>query len=178
MAMDQYNIVPLTMANIDWLSVAAPRSSSNPPGETRVLGPNGSLCKADGFIPSPSGAFRFGIDSSGKLLLKDRNSNPVWSAGVQGGECCYMQGDGNMVLRNSNRQSIWDTDTFGNDGAGFTLDDKGRAAIVRGGTVLWTAGVSSSPQTPAPASAPRPAAPVSADEVKTKSLAKGFGCLP
>ena len=70
-----------------------------------------------------------------------------------------MQGDGNMVLRNSNRQSIWDSNTFGNDGAGLTLDDNGRVAIVRGGRALWTADGSSSPQTPAPILAPTPAPP-------------------
>jgi hypothetical protein len=84
------------------------------------------------FILSPSGHYKIGlVDTTGELVVMDNNSNSItWSNGVLGGQTSFMQGDGNLVVRNDDSKAIWNTESSGNDGAHLTIDDTGIASIV------------------------------------------------
>ncbi|MCB9283890.1 MAG: ricin-type beta-trefoil lectin domain protein [Lewinellaceae bacterium] len=49
--------------------------------------------------------------SDGKLLIKDKSNNVVWSAGITGGQKLEVQANRNLVLLNSSNQRIWESGT-------------------------------------------------------------------
>jgi hypothetical protein len=133
--------------NIDWIQVT--------PGgvpEAVVLKPHNSLERGE-FVFSPSGNYQVGLTFAGDLELQDSSSNTLWSAGLSGGNQCFMQGDGNMVIRDANNKPLFSTNTSDKKGANFVISDTGDAAIVLDGVTSWKRGESVSPAPP-PTSAP------------------------
>lgn len=126
------------------------------PGEIVVLYPNEYL-EAGQFRYSPNGRFKVGLtERDGNFVLVETNlfgERVVWSARMDSGSNwvstldarCFMQGDGNLVLRDSQtKKSIWMTRTHGNQQARLVLDDSGRVAVISGDglrTALWMNGV-------------------------------------
>ena len=99
--------------------------------EVTALAKDGKLSRGQ-FILSPNNHYKIGlVDTTGELVVMDNNSNSIkWSNGVLGGQASYMQGDGNLVVRNDDSKAIWNTESSGNDGAHLTIDDSGIASIV------------------------------------------------
>jgi hypothetical protein len=125
--------------NIDWIQIT--------PGgvpEAVVLKPNNSLERGE-FVFSPSGNYQVGLTFAGDLELQDNSSNTLWSAGLSGGNQCFMQGDGNMVVRDVNNKPLFSTNTINKKGAKFVVSDAGDAAILLDGVTLWRRGESVSP---------------------------------
>jgi hypothetical protein len=80
--------------NIDWMSLEGPLFSPS-----TVLDPDQALSKGE-FRFSPGGLFMAGLDGTGSLVIQDGSSSTIiWSSGNIGGELAYMQGDGNLVVR-------------------------------------------------------------------------------
>ncbi len=92
-------------------------------------------------MSSPSGAYRVGLTSSGHFVLQDSSFTIIWSAGISGGERCFMQADGNLIIRGNDNSPLWDTRTSNNDGARLIVDDGGRIGVVHGSTPLWMNGL-------------------------------------
>ena len=107
------------------------------------LYPGEALVPGD-FIPSPSGDFQTGLTEDGNLVLEDLRSNNtrvVWSAGIIGGYRCYMQSDGNLVVRDKSDTALWRTGTSKHDGASFVVDDGGRIGLLWKDTLVWMNGI-------------------------------------
>jgi hypothetical protein len=62
-------------------------------------------------------------------------------AGVSGGYRCYMQSDGNVIVRDGDNKAKWTSHTSLNAGAHLAVDDGGRIAVISGMTPLWLDGV-------------------------------------
>ncbi len=153
-----------TGPNIDWLSLrfygssgAAPSepsgalspseqpitSPSEPPAifsESIVLSSNERLERGQ-FVFSPNGKFKVGLTSAGDLVLQDDRSRTIWNAKVSGGFRCYMQHDGNVIVRQSNNKALWTSNTYNNPDARLVVDDGGRIAVIHGNTPLWVDGI-------------------------------------
>jgi hypothetical protein len=128
--------------SIDWIQVT--------PGgvpEAVILKPHNSLERGE-FVLSPSGNYQVGLTFAGDLELQDSSSNTLWSAGLSGASQCFMQGDGNMVIRDANNNPLFSTNTSNKKGAYFVITDTGDAAIVLDGETLWKRGESVSPAPP------------------------------
>jgi len=106
------------------------------------LGPNDSLRRGQ-YITSPSGNYSVGLTVEGDLVLQDSRLNLIWSANTREGVGCYMQDDGNLVIRNKFRKSLWSSQTSKHDGSKLVVDDGGRVNIIYGTTVIWMQGIPS-----------------------------------
>jgi hypothetical protein len=147
-----------TGPNIDWMEVTSPGGVSGSNVEAVVLEPNTYL-EMGKFVLSPSGNYQVGLTSTGNLELQDSSSSTLWSAGSSGENRCFMQGDGNMVVRDASNKVQFATHTSANNGASFVISDAGVVAIVLSGVTLWKTGPSPSPgnnPAPAPTLAPPP----------------------
>jgi hypothetical protein len=86
--------------NVDWMSIEGPLGGSSivlEPGQ--ILGPGE-------FRYSPRGLFKAGLDDSGQLVVQENSSSTtIWSSGKSGGQMCYMQIDGNLVVRDGKLMS-------------------------------------------------------------------------
>ena len=158
-----------TGPNVNWLSIAPIKGMSLPPqdlptsqptaepqstasafsttnmltsdfAQSVVLNTNSYLSLGQ-FIASPSGSFTVGLSNSGDLVMKDNQSNIIWSAGISGGAKCFMQGDGNVIIRDPNLKALWATNTSQNPGAQLIVDDGGCIAVVCGNMTLWMDGI-------------------------------------
>jgi hypothetical protein len=80
--------------NIDWMSIDGPLD-----GRSAVLEP-GQFLGTGEFRYSPRGLFKAGLDDSGQLVIQEASSSAtIWSSRKSGGHSCYMQIDGNLVVR-------------------------------------------------------------------------------
>jgi hypothetical protein len=134
---------PLWTAELkmEWLSAqTAPQNAITPQisfSAAIVLEP-GTFLSQGQFVSSPSGFYKVGLSMSGSLvLLGEDGSNPVWSSGIAGGHRCYMQGDGNLLVRDTDQKQIWASHTSNNRGARFVISDSGRIAVLLDETSLW-----------------------------------------
>ncbi len=108
-----------------------------------ALGPDtlqsGTRLLAGQQIVSPNGLFRAAYQSDGNFVLYGPGGPVVWT-GTSGspGHVEAEEVSGNVVIRNSAQQVIWQTGTHGNSGAGLRVRDDGRVAVVnRHGIVVW-----------------------------------------
>jgi hypothetical protein len=108
--------------------------------ESIVLSSNERLERGQ-FVFSPNGKFKVGLTSAGDLVLQDSRSSTIWKAKVSGGFRCYMQHDGNVIVRQHNNKALWATDTYNNADARLVVDDGGRIAVIHGNTPLWVDGI-------------------------------------
>lgn len=92
----QIKVAQLTNAgpNIDWMTIEGPMD-----GRSTVLEPDQVLNPGE-FRYSPRQLFKAGLDDSGQLVIQEGSSSSViWSSGNSEGSSCYMQRDGNLVVR-------------------------------------------------------------------------------
>lgn len=124
----------------------APSSSSSQPAISVILQSNQFLELGD-FRSSPSGKYMVGlvVDDGRLALIKqdDDGETLVWSSGVTGGHRCFVQADGNVIVRDQNQQAIWSTETHGNPGAKLVVSDQGQIALVdqSTSTAIWLQGI-------------------------------------
>jgi hypothetical protein len=102
---------------------------------------NGFVLLEGEFICSSNERFRFGV-VDGDLSLWD-DTSLLWSSGLSyrsSGVYMYMQGDGNLVVRDETGDALWRSRTAGYIGSSLSLDDNG-TAVIRSpdGTLLWSA---------------------------------------
>jgi hypothetical protein len=144
-------------ANIDWLSVESldadndPREPPNSPREPSVGGPtsfpesivlsSNQKLKRGEFVFSPNGKFKVGLTSGGDLVLQDNRSRTIWNAEISGGYRCYMQRDGNVIVRQRDNKPLWTSETHNNPGARLVVSDGGIIAIIHRNTRLWSNGI-------------------------------------
>ena len=106
------------------------------------------------FHSSPSGRYKVGLTADdGQLVLikvgdrddgaAETTATVVWSSGVSGGVKCFVQADGNVIVRDSNQNAKWSTETHGNPGAELVVTDQGQIALVDQATdtAIWLQGV-------------------------------------
>ena len=75
------------------------------------------------------------------MVLQDRSSNNIWTAGTSGGYRVYMQSDGNVIVRDRSNRALWTSRTYNNRGATLVVDDGGRIAVMKDGTPMWLDGI-------------------------------------
>jgi hypothetical protein len=115
--------------------------------ESVVLYPNEKL-EPGQYKLSPNGMYRAGLSESGNLVVEDMHFDPnnplvVWSTGLTPDSVsgCYMQIDGNLLIRDGNTNRIWSSRTHGYPASILVLDDNGQIAITYNSTYLWMAGL-------------------------------------
>lgn len=100
------------------------------------------------FVSSPNGKYQVGLDSDGKLVMKEGKNN-IWELEDKYGtvisdvHTVAMQSDGNLVLRpaDKDKKAIWNSETSKNYGAEFHIDDGGQLSIMFENTALWIDGL-------------------------------------
>ena len=111
---------------------------------TTALG-SGKGLPRDGTVSSPNGSFRLRLTSTGPRLEQRNNGRTVavvWEERHNGANTLNMQGEGNLVLRTSSGQKLWDSATSNNRGSVLVINDRGQIAVVStSGVVLWLDGV-------------------------------------
>jgi hypothetical protein len=123
------------------LSPGPPSRPTNPGIEQdTVLAPGDFLSRGE-FVFSPSGSFKVGLTNSGDFVLRDSQSNLVWSAGLSTGYRCFMQADGNLIVRDSQNFPQWGSATGDNEGARLVIDDGGQIAVMQNNLRLWIEGL-------------------------------------
>ncbi|KAG7372488.1 glucose/sorbosone dehydrogenase [Nitzschia inconspicua] len=133
--------------NVDMVTLKQLDTNSGPsPSFKVVLEPNQSLVRNQ-FVASDSGAYETGLNSGGDLVVRDKPSSTVlWSLAAAikeniSGDRMYMQDDGNLVIRDSNQRAVWDSKTYNNLGAQFSINNKGGIAVIsRNQQEVWTGG--------------------------------------
>mmetsp|Transcript_29803 Transcript_29803/g.44049 ORF Transcript_29803/g.44049 Transcript_29803/m.44049 type:complete len:614 (-) Transcript_29803:400-2241(-) len=131
-----------------WLDLNAVLEDSN------VVLEAGERLSTGDFVNSPSGTFSVGIAESGAVVVLktlrsrsiDSESEIVWKSNSGGNEKvnCFLQEDGNLVLRRRDDKSIaWTTNTSGYSGAKLLIDNRGELSLVLPSTKtkLWIAGM-------------------------------------
>jgi hypothetical protein len=53
----------------------------------------------------------------------------------------FVQSDGNVIVRRSNNQAIWTSQTYDHAGAQLVVDDGGRIAVAEGNLAIWLEGI-------------------------------------
>lgn len=53
----------------------------------------------------------------------------------------FLQSDGNVIVRRSNNQAIWTSQTYDHAGAHLVVDDGGRIAVTEGSYAIWLNGI-------------------------------------
>jgi hypothetical protein len=96
--------------------------------ESTVLSSNQSLERKE-FVFSPNGKFKVGLTSAGDLVLQNKGSLTIWNAKISGGFRCYMQPDGNVIVRDSKNKALWTSHTYENPDARLVVDDGGYIAV-------------------------------------------------
>ena len=99
------------------------------------------------YLCSPDGAYRFGLDDTGKLVLLAGNEE-IWNPGTLSGVHLAMRGDGNLVLYGDADVMLWGSATGGNSGARVGLDDGGVVSVHLDGAVLWSLAANGLPECP------------------------------
>ena len=129
------------------LPPAAPRDGNvgnspqhfEPRDFTTVLNPNERLelgdCKS-----SPSKEYSVCFNGSGNLVMK-QGTKTLWDAGVSGGFRCYLQTDGNMIIRAPNNRALWSSRTPNNRGSKLVIDDGGHLSVMHGKSPIWLRGM-------------------------------------
>jgi hypothetical protein len=122
---------------------------------TATLNPGESLSVGQGLVSNQRGANNYGftlwVQGDGNVVLyapapdSAALGRALWSTGTAGQSLSglFMQGDGNLVLKNSAGTVIWNTYTWGHNGAYLALQDDGTLVISPpgGGAPLWNDGV-------------------------------------
>jgi len=125
-------------------SKVASRESSDTTKETKGV----TLLKAGETLDlgeerlSPSGEFKVILAEKGLVMLKQ--NEVIWESQLKHGSVpyrCFMQDDGNLIIRNHSLDTLWSSNTSENDGATLTLDDSGRISVKLHGIALWVNGV-------------------------------------
>ena len=106
---------------------------------TTVLNPNSRLELGD-CKKSPNGQFEVCFNRSGNLVLK-RGTTTIWDAGVNGGYRCYLQSDGNLIIRTSTNKKLWNSSTSLNHGSKLIIDDGGHLSIIKNTNPIWLRGI-------------------------------------
>jgi Ricin-type beta-trefoil lectin domain/Peptidase family M23 len=115
---------------------AAPVPIPTPPVSLYTTPSGSSLVNNNAMLPgtsikSPSQCFSLNAQADGNLVLYNVN-RPIWSSGTYGRSVknTVFQNDGNLVINDSNNNSIWSTGgTSGKGGKRFTVQDDGDFAM-------------------------------------------------
>lgn len=76
-----------------------------------------------------NGPYKFGVDDSGALIYGDVGKDEVIQRTNDVGSYLVMQNDGNLVFRDSNGDTRWQTDTQGHENTKITLYADGSIKI-------------------------------------------------
>lgn len=116
----------------------------------------GETLKPGNFICSKDEEIKFGITTDGSLSLF-QNETKIWSASyfknrppcnIQNGcvtsdfPFLKVQGDGNVVLYNSNSKGLWSSKTSGNNNIRVIVNNDGSVIMVNNSKVVWTLNMS------------------------------------
>lgn len=75
----------------------------------------------------------------------------LWRAGTApNGFRCFVQTDGNVIVRAENKKALWTSETYDHPGSRLIVDDGGRIAVADGDIDVWLEGVPRSKYTGPP----------------------------
>jgi Glycosyl hydrolase family 99 len=115
--------------------------SSKIPPSSIVLNSN-SYMEPGAYVYSPNRQYKSGLSETGNFVLTDKLGNILWSTETGGGVRLFLQSDGNLVLKDTSKQTVWKSQTHANEGAVLVVDDAGMISIVsNAGTKVWLNGI-------------------------------------
>jgi hypothetical protein len=120
------------------MAVVLPFLAMAPASAADGIVPGGTILGADTARFSANNRFGLWMQGDGNLVLYAYGSSgsgaatPVWASGTQGTDNrAVMQGDGNLVVYSRYGQPLWDSHTWGSDGAFLKVQDDGKLVIYR-----------------------------------------------
>ena len=121
--------------------------SIDPPPAEIVLEAGGFL-ELGQRVFSPNREYKVGLRGDGELILEKASSGDIlWTAGIiekyGTGRAfrCYLQTDGNVIVRDHNLRALWNSQTSNNPGSYVVVNDAGQLLIVREGGSIWMQGI-------------------------------------
>ncbi|KAG7368318.1 glycosyl hydrolase family 99 protein [Nitzschia inconspicua] len=112
--------------------LVSPEAPSSSMEQIVVLHPNEFL-EAGQFRSSPNGQYRVEVTNGGDLVLThegDTDRRTIWSTKTAGnGVRLYLQTDGNVLLRNAAKATLWSSETHGYPGARLIITDAGKLSL-------------------------------------------------
>lgn len=99
----------------------------------------GEVLYRDQTLTSTNGRFTLTLHNDGHLVLRD-GREWLWNSDTpdSGGERLELQGDGNLVLRKSNGESVWHSGTHGKPSVCAVVQDDGNTVIyTNDGVGVW-----------------------------------------
>jgi hypothetical protein len=82
-----------------------------------------------------------GMQGDGNLVLRNSSGGTLWaSMTLVKGSYAAFQTDGNLVVYTGGGKPLWDSGTQGHDGATLELRGDGNMVIYAGGTPIWSTG--------------------------------------
>ncbi len=139
---DDGNVVLRAGAQAVWCTCAIPfrRIVGHPAG----VAPGQGLLGGDSLV---AGTTSFTLQTDGNLVLR-KGSAATWASGTRGhpGATLMLQGDGNLVLRGSDRRALWTTGTNGLGVHTLQLGAGGGLQLLTAtGGALWAVGAAVNP---------------------------------
>jgi hypothetical protein len=96
------------------------------------------------FLESSNGQFQVIYQTDGNFVVyRTRDKQPLWSSNTNGKPAwrCYMQGDGNLAVYQSQGQSVWASNTDGKGNCKLIIQDDGNLVIYTSGHIpVWSTG--------------------------------------
>ncbi len=93
--------------------------------------PGGTVLDQGSTVRSPSGTYRFVLQSDGNAVVYDRSNRASWNSRTfLPGSTFAMQGDGNAVVYSAGR-ALWNSGSDGAPGARLDMQDDGNLVVYR-----------------------------------------------
>ncbi|VEU43328.1 unnamed protein product [Pseudo-nitzschia multistriata] len=149
---DPQTIPPVSNPMLSPSPIETPSPESRRPTSVSfsvVLRSNEQLIGRGKFASSPNGQYEVGLDSkTGRLIImRTISNNELWTLRDKSGDeilnisKIYMQSDGNLVMKSSSNEGLWNSETSQNPGGEFRIDDSGQLSVNFQGTPLWIDGL-------------------------------------
>lgn len=117
-------------ARLQMISAALLMASAGVASAKDVLYANERLT-TNQYLQSANGSYRFILQSDGNIVLYGA-SRALWASNTvgKGGVNLYMQGDGNLVLRNSGGTAVWSSQSNGKGANRAVMQDNGNFVLL------------------------------------------------
>ncbi|MDX1694959.1 MAG: hypothetical protein R3208_14425, partial [Ketobacteraceae bacterium] len=100
----------------------------------------GQELATDQHLQSANGFYTLTLQNDGNLVLRDINSQALWSTDTHGTAATrlILQMDGNLVLYTDSDNPVWASNTVGSGASELRLNDNGSLVLYQGTKSVWS----------------------------------------